>query len=87
MADKESNKKSAMKEFVKKSEKDLLKTLGEKREEQRHFRFGTAGAATRDVRAIRTNKREIAQILTELNARNRRMADENKKGVETAKNA
>lgn len=67
-----------MNEIRKKSDKDLLKALGEKREEQRHFRFGTAGAATRDVRAIRSGKREIAQILTELNARNRRMADEAK---------
>ncbi len=48
--------------------------LGEKREEERHLRFGVAGSATRDVRAIRTNKREIARILTELNARHQRKA-------------
>jgi ribosomal protein L29 len=63
-------------ELQKKSEKDLLQLLGEKREGARHFRFGTAGSATRDVRAVRNNRREIAQILTELNARNRRTADE-----------
>lgn len=76
MADK-ANK--GMKEIRKKTDKDLLKTLGEKREEIRHFRFGTAGAGTRDVRAVRTGKREIAQILTEINVRNRRMAEDAKK--------
>lgn len=64
-----------IKEFEKKSEKDLVKMLSEKREEQRQLRFGTAGSATRDVRAVRTNRREVARILTELNARHKRLAE------------
>lgn len=78
MAEKATKQNKSMEEVRKKSDKDLLKMLGEKREEGRHFRFGTAGAATRDVRAVRTNKRDIARILTELNARDRRMAEETK---------
>lgn len=58
-----------MKELTEKTEKDLLEALGKKREELRELRFGTAGSKTRDVRAQRTTKKEIAQILTELNRR------------------
>lgn len=72
----EKNTQKGIKEFEKKSEKDLMKMLSEKREEQRQLRFGTAGSATRDVRAVRTNRREVARILTELNARNKKLARE-----------
>ena len=60
-----------MKDLQKKSEKDLNKMLTEKREVLRSFRFGTAGSKTRDVKAARQNKREVAQILTELTARSK----------------
>ena len=53
---------------------DLVKLLSEKREEVRAFRFGTAGSLTRNVRSVRTAKRDIARILTELNVRNRAKA-------------
>ena len=62
---------SKMKDIQKKNDKDLTKMLGEKREEIRGFRFETAGSKTRDVRAARKNKKEIARILTELNIRSR----------------
>lgn len=52
-----------------KKEKDLLEMLRDKREELRSLRFGTAGSKTRDVRAQRNTKKEIAQVLTELKAR------------------
>ena len=58
-----------MSEFTKKSEKDLQKMLKEKREELREYRFNTAGSQTRDVKAQRNVKKEIARILTELNGR------------------
>ena len=60
-----------MKDIQKKSDKDLVAHVNEKREEVRKFRFGTAGAGARDVRAVRTAKKEIARSLTELNARKR----------------
>lgn len=67
---------NTMKEIRKKDDKGLVEYVNEKREEVRSFRFGTAGAATRDVRAIRTAKKEIARTLTELAARKR--AESNK---------
>lgn len=58
-----------MKDLQKKSEKDLRKVLGEKREELRGFRFDTAGSRTRNVREARSLRKEIAKVLTELNRR------------------
>ena len=58
-----------MKDIKGKSEKDLVKFVQEKREELRHFRFGVAGAGTRDVKKANTAKKEIARGLTELNTR------------------
>ena len=60
---------ATVKELQKKNEKDLKKMLAEKREEIRNLRFGTAGSQLRDVSATQKNKKEIAQILTELNMR------------------
>lgn len=58
-----------------KSQADLTKELREKQESLRAFRFGEAGARTRDVKAGRRMRREIAQILTELNARVAKMSE------------
>ena len=60
-----------MTDFKKKSVKDLEKLLKEKREELRDFRFASAGSRTRNVREGRNTRKEIAQILTELNERNK----------------
>ena len=48
---------------------ELQKLIADKREALRVFRFGGAGSRTRDVRAGRTLRREIAQAMTELRAR------------------
>jgi ribosomal protein L29 len=53
----------------KKSDKDLQKDLKEKRKSLRDFRFGLSGSKTRNVKEGRQLKKEIAQILTELNNR------------------
>lgn len=58
-----------MKDLQKKSVKDLEKMVAEKREELREFRFKSAGSRTRNVREGRNTRKEIAQILTELNLR------------------
>lgn len=58
-----------MKDIKKKSDKDLVSFVDEKREEVRSFRFGVAGAGARDVRKVRTAKKDIARGLTELNTR------------------
>lgn len=64
-----------MKDIAKKNDKDLVEFVKEKREELRHFRFGVAGAGTRDVKKARTAKKEIARGLTELNTRMRTNKD------------
>lgn len=58
-------------DFTKEKDEDLKKTLVNMREEVRTFRFSTAGGVARDVKALRANKKDIARILTELNARKR----------------
>jgi ribosomal protein L29 len=58
-----------MKDIAKQDLKDLTTLLAEKREEVRTFRFGMAGGATRNTKAARTAKREIARIMTELTRR------------------
>ena len=52
-----------------KSNKDLIKTLNEKREMLRKFRFGISGSKTRDVKEGKNARKEVAQILTQLNTR------------------
>ncbi|MFT5036728.1 MAG: ribosomal protein L29 [Candidatus Azotimanducaceae bacterium] len=58
-----------MKDIQKKNDKDLVAFVEEKREEVRSFRFGTAGAGTRDVRKVRDAKKDIARGLTEQTVR------------------
>lgn len=58
-----------MQEIRKKSDGDLLKLLGEKREALRKFRFDVTGTRVRNVREGRGTRKEIARILTELSAR------------------
>jgi ribosomal protein L29 len=48
---------------------ELQKSLADKREALRAFRFGGAGSRSRNVREGRVLRKEIAQILTELRER------------------
>ena len=48
---------------------ELKKTLSDKQEALRTFRFGGAGSRSRNVREGRTLRKEIARILTELRSR------------------
>jgi ribosomal protein L29 len=58
-----------MKELIKKTDKELKEMLAEKREVVRSFRFGMAGSATRDTKAGKNAKRDIARIMTEMTRR------------------
>ncbi|OGG49449.1 50S ribosomal protein L29 [Candidatus Kaiserbacteria bacterium RIFCSPHIGHO2_01_FULL_54_36] len=58
-----------MMDFSKQDVAELQKAIADKREALRVFRFGGAGSRTRNVREGRALRREIAQILTELRAR------------------
>jgi len=55
--------------YEKHSEEDIRKLVADKREALRTFRFGGAGSRTRNVREGRNLRKEIAQLLTELSAR------------------
>lgn len=56
-----------MKEIKTKSVAELTKTISEKREALRVFRFGITGAKTKNLKEGRTIRKEIARILTFLN--------------------
>tara|TARA_B100000683_G_C12134558_1_gene409128 strand:- start:14 stop:196 length:183 start_codon:yes stop_codon:yes gene_type:complete len=60
-----------MSTLSKKSEKELMKDLLEKRKAIREFRFNIAGSKLKDIKEGRALKRDVARILTELNARNK----------------
>lgn len=51
------------------SVEDLHKEIAEKREALRAFRFGSAGSRSRNVREGRTVRKDIARLMTEVNAR------------------
>lgn len=53
-------------DFKTKSSVELHKLLTEKREALRVFRFGISGSRTKDVKAGRNLRQEIAQIMTTL---------------------
>lgn len=57
------------KELKTKTPADLGKLLKEKSEALRVFRFGGAGAKTKNVREGRAIRKDIARILTVLNAK------------------
>jgi len=52
-----------------KTEQELKKMLSEKRTELSAFKFGISGSRTKNVKAGRTARREIASILTTLHAK------------------
>ncbi|MBU6231261.1 MAG: 50S ribosomal protein L29 [Patescibacteria group bacterium] len=56
------------KEIKTKTQADLAKMLSEKREALRVFRFGAAGAKTKNVKEGRAIRKDIARILTAMNA-------------------
>jgi len=57
-----------MTEYKGKSSTELHKTLAEKQEALRVFRFGMAGGKSKNVKEGRAHRKEIARILTELNS-------------------
>ncbi|HNZ55287.1 MAG TPA: 50S ribosomal protein L29 [Candidatus Paceibacterota bacterium] len=52
-----------------KKEDELKKLLADKRKELSAFKFGISGSRTKDVKAGRTTRREIARILTALHSK------------------
>ncbi len=60
-----------MEEIRKKNNADLVKYLEEKREELRGLRFGASGSGVRNTHAQEQVRKEIARIMTDINARKR----------------
>ncbi|MSU45380.1 MAG: 50S ribosomal protein L29 [Candidatus Zambryskibacteria bacterium] len=56
-----------MKDFIKKSNKELVTLLSQKREAVRVFRFNVSGSNTRNVKEGSSLQKDIARILTLLN--------------------
>lgn len=56
-----------MKDIRGKSEKDLHKMLRDKQEALRVFRFSISGSKARNLKEGRNLRREVAQVMTELN--------------------
>ncbi len=57
------------KEIKNKQENELQKLILEKQKALRLFRFGVAGSKAKNVKEGRSLRKDIARILTEINAR------------------
>jgi ribosomal protein L29 len=57
------------KDLKTKSQKELEKSLADVREDLRKFKFNISGSGIKNVRQCRVYKKQIAQILTEINIR------------------
>lgn len=68
---------SNFKEIQKKSDAEIVSFVKEQRESLRSARFAGAGAGTRNVKAVRTARKDVARSLTELNTRKREEANKN----------
>lgn len=60
-----------------KSQGDLIKTLGEKREALRKVRFGSTGSKVRSVKESSSLRKDIARVMTELIALRKTSASKN----------
>jgi ribosomal protein L29 len=56
-------------EIKTKTDADMKKMLADKREALRVFRFGAAGAKTKNVKEGRAIRKDIARILTAMNSK------------------
>jgi len=59
----------ATNKLQKNTDKELKKSLKEKRELLRTFRFGLSGSKTRNTKEGESTRKDIARILTELTSR------------------
>jgi ribosomal protein L29 len=58
-----------MTDFKNTTEKDLMKSIAEKRKLLQTFRFGSSGSKTRNVKEGLNLRKDIARMLTELSSR------------------
>lgn len=62
-----SKRKEKVREFLRMSKKQLQRVLDEKKEKLRQFRFDLTTGKVKNVREIRSTRKDIARILTLLN--------------------
>ena len=58
-----------MKEFLKKSDAELMKLVNDKRDALRLFRFGVTGSKVKNMKEGKTARKEIARMLTVINSK------------------
>jgi len=58
-------------DFKKATTEELQKFTHEKRNELRDLRFSTAGSKNRNVKQVKTLRKDVARALTEITALNR----------------
>ncbi len=68
-----------MADIRKQTVEEIQRAIADKREQLRTFRFSEAGTRTRNVKEGRTLRKDIARMLTELNARSGSIASSKKK--------
>jgi ribosomal protein L29 len=66
-----------MKDITNKTPTDLTKMIAEKQELLRVFRFGGAGAKTKNVKEGRTVRKDIARIMTVLSTQRKEAGSKN----------
>ncbi len=65
-----------IKELQQKNDAELKEFIAEKREAIRKLRFGGAGSGMRNTKAIKNLRKEVAQALTEVGTRTRKVSKE-----------
>ena len=73
------------KELLQKTDKELLKLAQDLRSEVRDFRFKIATRQNTKVRNLRNVKKDLARVLTILNAKRKSVAPVSEKKVEAVK--
>ncbi len=58
-----------MKELKNKTEQEIKDMISDKRKSLFDFRIGLSGSKTRNVKALRNTKKDIARMFTELSLR------------------
>lgn len=58
-----------MNELIKQTTPELEKTLADKRESLRAWRFGLTGSKVKNIKEGNATKKDIARILTAINAK------------------
>ncbi len=65
--------KEKIRDFLRLSEKELYKTLSDKKEKLRQSKFDISAGKLKNVREVRETRKDIARVLTILTARSKKI--------------